>query len=155
MKIAVATFLFSSVTIAACNGGAAKKETANDSLPAEAEVAAVGTTCYLKAVGRDTFRLQLVVNDDQVAGELKYDFYEKDKSSGTLTGVLKDNILRASYSYQSEGMNSNRPVVFKVMGDQVYEALADNFDQNGVPVFSETNEQLKFDPTPYHKKACE
>lgn len=155
MKIATATFLFFSVVVAACNGGTAKKEAANDSLPAEAATVAVGTTCYLKAVGRDTFRLQLVMNDDQVAGELKYDFYEKDRSSGTLTGVLKDNILRASYSYQSEGMNSHRPVVFKVMGDQVYEALADNFDQNGVPVFSEVNEQLKFDPTPYQKKECE
>lgn len=152
MRSAIAMILIFSVAFAACNGGADKKEAANDSLPAATES---GTACYLKAVGKDTFRLQLVINDEQVAGELRYDHYEKDKSRGTLTGVLKDNILRASYSYQSEGMNSTRPVVFKVMGDQVYEALADNFDPNGVPVFSETNDQLKFDPSPYSKKDCE
>ena len=152
MRSSIAMILVFSVAFAACNSGADKKEGANDSLPV---ATAYGTACYLKAVGRDTFRLQLVINEEQVAGELRYDHYEKDKSSGTLTGVLKDNILRASYSYHSEGMNSTRPVVFKVMGDQVYEALADNFDPNGIPVFSEANDQLKFDPSPYKKQDCE
>ncbi|GEP97347.1 hypothetical protein [Chitinophaga cymbidii] len=157
MRSTIATFLIFSFAAAACGSGA-QQEAANDSLPADNTVVdepAANTACYLKAVGKDTFRLKLVVNEEQVAGELRYDPHEKDKSSGTITGVLKDNILRASYSYQSEGMNSTRPVVFKVMGEQVYEALADNFDKNGIPVFSEVNDQLKFDPTPYNKKECE
>lgn len=120
---------------------------AKDSIPS-------GSACYMKTVGKDTFLLQLIINDDQVAGKLDYNFYEKDKSSGTLTGTLKDNILRASYSYQAEGMNNHRPVVFKVMKDQVYEAQADSFDGMGVPVFSTADSQLKFDPTPYKKQDC-
>lgn len=154
MKNAIATILTFSVIAAACNGGSGKKEAENDSLPAETALNS-GTACYLKAVGRDTFRLQLVINDEQVAGQLDYDFHEKDKSSGTLAGVLQDNILRASYSYRSEGMNSVRPVIFKLMGDQVYEAQADNFDDKGVPVFPEANEQLRFEPSPYNRKDCE
>lgn len=140
---------------AACNSSSGDKQPA-DSLDAAgaAEVAEAGAACYRKVVGKDTFYLQLIVNDEKANGVLDYNFFEKDKNSGVINGTLNDNILRATYHFQSEGQASDRPVVFKVMGQQVYEALADTFDANGVPVFNADNSQLKFEPQPYNKVDC-
>ncbi len=110
--------------------------------------------CYRKVTGRDTFELQLVVNDGDVKGVLAYNFHEKDKNNGTVDGILQDNIFRGKYHFTSEGVTSDRPVIFKMMGDQLYEALADSADANGVPVFATDDARLRFDPSPYSKTDC-
>jgi hypothetical protein len=105
-------------------------------------------------VGKDTFLLQVLIDEDKVDGLLDYNFHEKDKSTGILDGRLNDNILRAAYTYQAEGAKSTRDVVFKLMGDQAYEGIAESADSLGNPVFNTNDELLKFDPVPYQKQAC-
>jgi hypothetical protein len=111
--------------------------------------------CYNKISGRDTSKLSLVIDDNKVNGTLEYRIYEKDKNSGVITGTLQDNILRATYEFQSEGLKSTRDVVFKLMGEQVYEAQADSLNTEGLPVFSPDAALLKFEPVPFKKTACE
>lgn len=143
---------------AACNSGGTSGASDTSGQPhagnPQQTAAQSGAVCYQKVTGKDTFYLQLIVEDEKVNGVLDYNFFEKDKNTGLIDGTIKDNILRATYHFQSEGQNSDRPVVFKVMGDQAYEALADSFDANGVPVFNSDNGQLKFGPQPYKKVDC-
>ena len=155
MRIIAFAILASAAVMGGCNSSDSKKQPA-DSLQAATAVAEgeAGAACYLKVVGKDSFHLQLVVNEGKANGVLEYDFAEKDKNTGVIDGILNDNILRATYHFQSEGQTSDRPVVFKVMGEQVYEALADQFDANGVPVFNTSNDRLKFGPQPYNKVEC-
>ncbi|WP_341835910.1 hypothetical protein WJU16_24110 [Chitinophaga pollutisoli] len=110
--------------------------------------------CYQKVTGKDTFLLQLVVDDTDVKGVLEYKFHEKDKNSGTVSGALSDNIFRGTYHFKSEGTTSDRPVIFKMMGEQLYEALADSADANGIPIFATDDSRLRFDPSPYSKTDC-
>lgn len=136
-----------------CNSAPSQKE--KDSAVTNPELTNTSASCYIKTVGKDTFLLQVLVDEDQVDGVLDYNFYEKDKSTGILEGKLNDNILRASYSYQAEGTKSTRDVVFKLMGEQAYEGLAETFDSLGNPVFNADDAKLKFDPVPYRKQACQ
>ncbi|MGE7776227.1 hypothetical protein ACQKLP_15970 [Chitinophaga sp. NPDC101104] len=110
--------------------------------------------CYRKVTGKDTFELQLVVDDTDVKGVLEYNFFEKDKNKGTVSGTLSHNIFRGTYHFTSEGVTSDRPVVFKMMGDQLYEALNNDIDSNGVVVFAKDDAHLTFDPSPYTKTDC-
>lgn len=113
------------------------------------------TFCYSKVHGRDTSKLSLVMDEETVNGTLEYSIYEKDKNMGVIVGTLNDNILRGTYNFQSEGVQSKRDVVFKVMGEQVYEALADSINAEGLPVFNPEAALLKFDPVPFKKTICE
>ncbi|MGX5818902.1 hypothetical protein ACWKWU_11940 [Chitinophaga lutea] len=134
----------------ACNNAPANK--ASDS--ASAQTAASRASCYEKVVGRDTFVLQVLVDDGQAEGVLDYNFYEKDKSTGIISGTVDENILRAEYTFQSEGASSTRNIVFKLMDDQAYEGVADSLDTLGNPIFNANSALLKFDPQPYRKREC-
>ncbi|WP_157986653.1 hypothetical protein [Chitinophaga alhagiae] len=153
MRTAILSACVLAGALISCNSAPSKKE--RDSAVTNPELTNTSATCYMKTVGKDTFLLQVLVEDDKVDGVLDYDFFEKDKSSGILDGKLNDNILRATYSFHAEGTQSTRQVVFKLMGDQAYEAIADSMDTQGNPVFNGKDELLKFDPAPYKKQACQ
>src|SRR5687768_15678356 len=148
-------FLAGTIFLAACNSSSTKDQRTDSLDQAEAATEGeAGAACYQKVVGKDTFLLQLIVKENKANGVLEYNFHEKDRSSGLIDGSINENILRATYRFKSEGQTSDRPVVFKVMGEQVYEALAETFDTSGVPVFNNDNSLLKFEPQPYNKVAC-
>lgn len=75
-----------------------------------------GRQCYRFVQGRDTINLSIIETDGKVKGRLAYRFYEKDKSSGTLEGVMKGDTLFANYAFTSEGTLSNREVAFRRVG---------------------------------------
>lgn len=58
-------------------------------------------------------------------GNLTYNFAEKDKNTGTFIGHLKDGILLADYTFQSEGLETVRQVAFKVNNDTLIEGYGD------------------------------
>jgi hypothetical protein len=58
-------------------------------------------------------------------GNLTYAFAEKDKNIGTFVGHLKDGVLLADYTFQSEGVESVRQVAFKVENDTLIEGYGD------------------------------
>ena len=151
MRTAIA-FVF---LLSACNqAGTGNK---NDSTAMQNTTGQQGAiaSCYSKITGRDTIKLSLVVDDDKVNGTLEYNIYEKDRNTGVIAGTLQDNILRATYEFQSEGVKSTRNVVFKIMGEQAYEAQADSLTSDGLPVFSNDATLLKFEPSPFKKIPCQ
>ena len=72
------------------------------------------TGCYLRVLERDTLALSIQQNDKLITGKLSFDNFEKDGSSGTVSGTTDDNILKLIYSFQSEGMHSVMEVYFKI-----------------------------------------
>ncbi|SIN73667.1 hypothetical protein [Chitinophaga niabensis] len=142
------------ILLSACNQagtGSKNDSSATENTTPQGAVA----SCYNKINGRDTVKLSLVVDEDKVNGTLEYNIYEKDKNTGVITGTMEDNILRATYEFQSEGVKSTRNVVFKIMGDQAYEAQADSLTSDGLPVFNGDATLLKFEPSPFKKIPCE
>lgn len=131
--------------------GQQQNSVVTDSLPVETEKK---VNCYEKAVGRDTIQLTLSYQDSVATGRLVYNFFEKDKNAGEFRGIRHHEIIRGKYIFFSEGVESTRPVIFKVTKEQAFEAIPESFDQQGIPVFPTENSQLKFDSIPLEAGAC-
>lgn len=77
--------------------------------------------CYELVSGGDTARLQLQLQDTLIQGTLVYDWKERDGNTGTFKGAVRDSLLKAYYTFESEGMTSVREVTFLIKGDQLLE----------------------------------
>src|SRR5687768_3913913 len=55
------------------------------------------TGCYMEVIGRDTFAASLQQEGELVKGRFSFDNYEKDASTGPVSGRLQGNILRLLY----------------------------------------------------------
>ena len=69
--------------------------------------------CYMQVLKRDTFAASLQQHGNTVTGRLSFDNYEKDGSTGTVSGDLQGDVLKLDYVFASEGMNSVMEVYFK------------------------------------------
>ena len=54
---------------------------------------------------------------EKVSGSMSFVFAQKDSSYGTYTGIFKDNVLTATYTFWSEGVQSVGTNVFKKSGE--------------------------------------
>lgn len=86
----------------------------------------------------DTVALHLTIHDDKAMGHLTYALKEKDLNTGSFEGRVTDGILRADYTYLSEGQSSIRQVAFKVDGKTAVEGYADMEEKNGKFVFKDS-----------------
>ena len=74
--------------------------------------------CYVATLGKDVYTLTITSQQNNaVAGTLQYKNFEKDSSSGSFMGTFSDNTLLGEYTFNSEGMQSVRQVIFKHEGD--------------------------------------
>jgi len=109
------------------------------------EISVSSKDCYLYVKGKDTVRLTLVTaNGDNVAGDLTYSFYEKDKNAGTVSGMFKGDTLYADYNFQSEGMASVRETAFIKKGNTLVEGFGEITEKDNKQVFKD-RKSLKFD----------
>ena len=70
--------------------------------------------CYHAQVGSSNALLQISeVKGKNVKGNLIYQNYEKDSSYGDFVGTFADRKLNASYTFQSEGVESTREIIFE------------------------------------------
>jgi hypothetical protein len=109
----------------------------------EPDSASTNTKCYAYYKNRDTVELSLVTSGKQISGTLKYQLFEKDRNNGTITGEIKGDTLLANYTFNSEGMESQRQVAFLRKGDQLIEGYAEVEEKGGKAVFKDTK-NLKF-----------
>ncbi|HEU4471618.1 MAG TPA: hypothetical protein VFR58_11070 [Flavisolibacter sp.] len=138
--------------IAACNSstspGSESKDTASagSPVPVAAQNEASLAGCYRQVVGRDTIRLELRQTGDSVYGNMAFDNYEKDASSGTVRGRASGEQLTLWYDFFSEGMRSVMEIVLKqnasglVMGTGPVKVRADTamFEDHGNLEFKQT-----------------
>lgn len=91
--------------------------------------------CYRSIINHDTVILKTISLNGFMTGTLVYNFFEKDKSKGTIQGKMKDNLLIADYSYSSEGVQSVRQIAFKKIGESFIEGYGEVESKNGKTIF--------------------
>ncbi len=80
--------------------------------------ASIQPGCYVAELGRDVYTLRITsVDGAAVSGELAYDNFEKDSSSGTFRGTYENGTLLGEYAFTSEGTDSIRQVIFRKEGN--------------------------------------
>ncbi|MFZ9611599.1 MAG: hypothetical protein ACO294_12945, partial [Methylococcales bacterium] len=70
--------------------------------------------CYHAQVGSSNALLEISEQSgEKTSGTIIFQNYEKDSSYGKFTGTFKDKKLTASYTFQSEGVESTREITFE------------------------------------------
>lgn len=81
------------------------------------DTAVVYSVCFLRAEGKDSTSVELLVKDNKVTGHLNWMPYQKDSRKGTLEGTLKNDTIRATWSFMQEGMKDTLGVNFLLKGE--------------------------------------
>src|SRR5688572_33132962 len=89
----------------ACNNESTEKQESTSTTPVT-ETPQNTKTCYLGFMDKDSVTLSVITTGNKVNGHLRYNFYEKDKSQGPITGEMKGDTLIADYNFEAEGMKS-------------------------------------------------
>lgn len=130
----------------ACNSSSSPKKAADSTITAETAVvaAAESRTCYVHYENRDSIYLDLHTKGEQVNGTLNISLYEKDRNTGTVSGIVKGDTILLDYTFQSEGMQSVRQVAYLQKDGKLIEGFADVQEQDGKTSFKSLSD-LKFD----------
>jgi len=100
--------------------------------------------CYVAHLQKDIYTLVLQSeNAGAVAGMLAYNNYQKDSSSGSFNGTFNDDILLGNYSFDSEGVRSDRQVIFKKVGNSFVQGFGPVVIVNGKEIFE--TDKITFD----------
>lgn len=139
------------MTITSCNNEQKSVDT-GDSIAAVTEdttavasvpVANKTTECYQYVKDRDTVTMKLNMEGEELTGDLSYQWFEKDKNTGTFAGEMKGDTIIAEYLFDAEGMRSVRDVVFLKKDGKIYEGFGRTTEKSGKITF-ENRSQLKF-----------
>ena len=146
MKRSVLAIAVALIVMVSCKKEETKEEvvmpTVQDEMPVEEPAV---TECFSAIIKKDTISLSLTVKDSSLEkGELHYNFFEKDKNHGTLTGIFKGDTLFADYTFMSEGQSSVREVVFLKKGNIFIEGYGDVEEKDNKTVFKD-KKKLFFD----------
>jgi len=109
--------------------------------------------CYSMIQQKDTATLNLIVQDSNLSGSLQYNRFEKDDNVGVIDGVVRDGLIIANYTFQSEGTSSVREVVFSIKGDSLFEGYGEIIVTADTARFVNSS-QLKFMTIPFVKVDC-
>lgn len=102
--------------------------------------------CYVDKLGKDVYTLKIdSAENSKVSGMLAFNNYQKDSSSGAFTGTFSEGILLGNYSFDSEGMHSDRQVIFKKVGDNLIEGFGPVKVVGDKEVFEDTS-KVTYDP---------
>ena len=99
--------------------------------------------CYIYTKKRDTARLKVNTENEELTGDLSYNLFEKDSNKGTISGEIKGDTIIAEYIFDSEGMRSTREVVFLKRDGKLYEGFGEVEEKNGKTKFKDRT-KLKF-----------
>ena len=102
-----------------------------------------GKTCFSK-FAKDTIELSFASTGDSISGTLAYKIFEKDKTEGVIHGHFKGDTLFAEYTFQSEGMQSLREIVFLKKGDVLVQGIGP-IEEKGNRQYFTDYKQIHFD----------
>ena len=100
--------------------------------------------CYRYTKGNDTITLKTTITGDKITGELIYDWFERDRNSGKISGVIKGDTFITDYRFMSEGMESVREEVFLRKGDDLFIGSGEAEEKGNKWAYKNYG-QLKFD----------
>jgi hypothetical protein len=111
-------------------------------------------TCYLWDNGKDSIAMTIAMNGNNANGELAYNFFEKDKSHGTFSGVFIGDTLFADYNFSAEGTKSIREIAFVRKGESMVEGHGEMEEKDKRQVFKDVK-KLKFEGVVLARRECE
>jgi hypothetical protein len=88
-----------------------------------------------------------------ITGSLVYNYYEKDKNSGTIKGNMYGDTLIADYIFNSEGITSTREVAFLKQQSAFIEGYGDMQEEGDKMVFKNRS-NLSFSGKPLRMVNC-
>lgn len=93
--------------------------------------------CYEYVQENDTIQASLLIESNNVRGDLVYKLFEKDKNSGTIVGTIQGDTLIADYTFMSEGTTSIRQVAFLRKNKSLIEGFGESEEKDGKMVFKD------------------
>lgn len=122
----ILTVLVPVLTLIACNDNTADTKAGDSEVPGIVQDSAVmQTSCYAYINAKDTVSLILHLVDNKVTGDLLTNFFEKDKNTGTISGMMHGDTVIVDYVFRSEGMLSARQEVFLKKGNDLIQGYGD------------------------------
>ncbi|MGV3696056.1 hypothetical protein [Flavobacterium sp.] len=152
MKSTILSITLFALLMTACKNDS--KETPEQTVPISEEKVTekADSECYEVNKYGNIISLRINYDSDNVNGTLSYALQEKDKNTGTFVGQIKDSIIIADYTFQSEGLESVRQIAFKLKGNQAVEGYGEMNSQG--TRFKDVS-QLNFDgKMPMEKVTC-
>ncbi len=110
--------------------------------------------CYEMTMKKDSAFMQLQLQDSTVSGTLNFLFCEKDRNTGTFTGVLRGDRILADYTFQSEGTTSVRQIVFKIKDGTLLHGFGELREEGGKFVFENVDDVQYQTANPFIKIDC-
>jgi hypothetical protein len=123
--------------LSACNNNSTEPTTAP--VAAEEKKIEPEHSCYVYTSAKDTVNLHLQISGNMVTGDLAYNYFAKDKNTGTIQGIMKGDTLFAEYKFLSEGAESIREVVFLKKENDFMEGYGDTEEKNGKMILKHTS----------------
>ena len=110
------------------------------------------TECFSFEQNGSAVSLQMQTIENDVTGTMVYALAEKDRNTGNFKGTIKNNILIADYTFQSEGVESTRQIAFELKDNKLIEGYGE-MNEDGTKFKDIT--QIKFDSKmPLSKTDC-
>lgn len=100
--------------------------------------------CYRYINKLDTVILKTNDVNGVVTGTLVYNFYQENKYSGTIEGIMKGEVLIADFTFFFTGVKSVRQVAFKKKGKNFIEGYGATEVKDGKTSFKNID-SVKFD----------
>ncbi|MFC5626637.1 hypothetical protein [Algoriphagus winogradskyi] len=132
---ALSTLFFAALVMSACKGPKEDTPVEVAFSPDEEHVEEINTECFRYYGDKDTVLLTTHVDGMKITGTLDYSLFEKDKNTGTIEGEIRDDLIIAEYTFMSEGVTSNRQVVFKNTEEGWKEGYGEIKTVDGIPVY--------------------
>ncbi len=154
-------FVYLTIVVAVgCSSGTDKKP-GEDAVQLNADSLAVksDTTnniegCYMQVLNRDTFTASLQQQGNLVTGSMSFDNYEKDASTGTVSGKLQDDILKLDYAFASEGMTSVMELYFKYKDGILVRGIGE-MNTKGDTAYFVNPALIKYEGSGFQKTDCQ
>lgn len=101
-------------------------------------------SCYSFNNGKDSIQMSIEINNNEAKGNLNFNYYEKDSNTGTFSGSIVGDTLWATYTFNSEGIESHREIVFLRNGNEWIQGYGEITEKNGGFVFTNHGD-IRFD----------
>ena len=143
--------VLAAIVLISCNSNPKQSNVVAPLTPVKPVTITEPASCYALLKNKDKVVLHVTINDNKVTGDLAYNYFEKDRSSGTINGEMKGDTLYAVYTFMSEGKESDRQVVFLKKGDEFTEGYGKINTATGVADLTDKS-AINFDGNSVLKK---
>lgn len=150
----VSLMVFAALLFIACQNNNSDSNNSEEA-PIDTNMVAISDIeCYTYIKNRDTATLNFTNTNDTLIGELNYNLYEKDSNKGIIEGEMKGDTLMLDYTFNSEGIESERQVVILRKGNQLFEGYGDMEEKKGKLIFKDVSSLNFKDGIVFNKIDC-